>query len=101
MKNVICLVVLIHLSSCTVLKKNQEELVTLDKKKNSHLIDLCAYENMPSIPDSPKLYPEELRSMTEDQMDNRIRAHIRALDGHVQKLEKVIHETRRRVELCR
>lgn len=97
-------VVFVCLSSCTVLtKKNdlEEKERYITNKKNSHLIDLCAAENMPPFPFRPKLYPQELRNLTDEQMDARIKRHIAELESHIDKIEFAGMETRKRVELCR
>lgn len=65
------------------------------------LIDLCSYENLPKIPLRPKLLPQELKNLTGDEMDKRIRKHIADQDEHIDRVEAVAIETRRRVDMCR
>lgn len=104
MKKLAITFIFVMLGSCANIRKPQEtedKAAIAEKKKNSHLVDLCSYENLPRFPYRPKLYPQELKNLTEEQMDARIKAHIKALDEHIDKVENTVVETRRRVEMCR
>lgn len=104
MKKIIIAFAFLFLMSCAAIKKQTEPPqpnTPSEKKKNSHLVDLCSYENLPRYPFRPKLYPSELQNLTEEQMDVRIKEHIRSLDKQIDKMEAVVVETRKRVEMCR
>lgn len=105
MKKILTGVVFIALAACTSMTR-QEPTEQTDRhkepKRNTYLVDMCDPASMPKFKIRPKRpTSKELASMTEAQMDERIKSYILAMDKHVDGLEEVILQTRRRVELCR
>jgi hypothetical protein len=104
MKNFILFVVLLLLSSCALTTRqsdSEEKEQYITNRKGIQLIDLCSTENMPRYPYRPKITAREIKKLTEAQMDERIKKHIADLEAHIDKVEEVVVETRKRVEACR
>lgn len=105
MKNLALVVIFLSgLTSCVSLRKDdleEKEKYITDRKKNMFLIDLCSYENLPKLPLRPKLLPQELKNLSNEQMDKRIKQHIDDLDNQLDRLEDIVIDTRKRVEMCR
>lgn len=105
MKKIFTGVLFIILAACTTaVRQDQQEQSDRrkDPKRNTYMVDMCDPANMPKFRHRPlKPTAKEIASLSEAQMDERIKAYIVAMDKHVDSLEEVILQTRRRVELCR
>lgn len=98
-------IIFVFMVACTPMpKRNQTQSEKNDQyitNKNKHMVDLCDPENMPRFPRRPKLTSKEIKNLPQQEMDDRVMQHIRNLENHIDTLENVIVQTRRRVELCR
>jgi hypothetical protein len=105
MKKLIVFIVLLLLTSCMYVPRKEEpkeiEQYIIVKKNHAYVIDMCTKENMPRYPNRPKLKAEELKDLSEAEMDKRIKKHIDDLEKHIDVVEGVILKTRRLVEDCR
>lgn len=102
MKKLILTLLMMMVASCATPDKPEPiERIKYVAAKNSYIIDLCSRENMPRYPNRPKLTSRDIKNLTEAQMDEKIKAHIEALESHIDKLEGIVLETRKRVDLCR
>ncbi|HEX9135749.1 MAG TPA: hypothetical protein VF905_02240 [Nitrospirota bacterium] len=104
MKKLILLIALLLLSSCMTVRRAQdseEKEAYIILKSGKYLVDMCDEENMPRFTYRPKLKASELENLSDKEMDERIKKHIKALEAHIDQLETVIIKTRQRVEVCR
>lgn len=104
MKKLILLLMFFFLSSCSLTTRqsdSEEKEQYITNRKGIQLIDLCSTENLPRYPYRPKITAREIKKLSETQMDERIKKHIADLEAHIDKIEDVVVETRKRVEACR
>lgn len=100
--------VLILISSCSTLQQQQQQKNEIEQKekyitkKSGYVVDMCAQENMPRFKYRPRRpTKDELAGLSDKEIAIRVTRYVDALEDHVEHLEKVIIDTRLRVERCK
>lgn len=101
MKKILLMFPLLFLTACAGFQQKPVERQRIEITRTERFIDMCDRRAMPRFSNRPRLTSKDLSGLTSKQLDEKLQAHLKALDAHIDKLESVIVRTRDRVQECR